>query len=132
MPTISRACEAGQLQRPPAGRGMLYRPLEANASRKTSPRHPGQGVEGRTPASPQGDERTGRERHGSSSGPIEILQLWVNLPSRLKMTPPRYTGVQPDAIPSIPLTDVGGHLRGISGAFANSTGSIESLTAYSC
>ena len=27
-------------------------------------------------------------------GPLELLQLWVNLPPRLKMTPPRYTGLQ--------------------------------------
>ena len=34
-------------------------------------------------------------------GPLEILQLWVNLPSRLKMTEPRYTGLQEDQIPSV-------------------------------
>jgi len=34
-------------------------------------------------------------------GPLEILQLWVNLPARLKKTPPRYVGVQRDAIPTI-------------------------------
>jgi quercetin 2,3-dioxygenase len=34
-------------------------------------------------------------------GPLEILQLWVNLPARLKMTPPRYVGLQRGAIPAI-------------------------------
>lgn len=34
-------------------------------------------------------------------GPLEILQLWINLPSRLKMTEPRYTGLQRDQIPAI-------------------------------
>ena len=29
-------------------------------------------------------------------GPLEILQLWVNLPPRLKMTAPRYIGLQRD------------------------------------
>ena len=38
-------------------------------------------------------------------GPLEILQLWVNLPSRLKMTEPRYTGLQRDQIPSITMDD---------------------------
>jgi redox-sensitive bicupin YhaK (pirin superfamily) len=33
-------------------------------------------------------------------GPLEILQLWVNLPSRLKMTQPRYVGLQRDDIPT--------------------------------
>src|SRR5688500_12240358 len=27
-------------------------------------------------------------------GPLEILQLWVNLPSRLKFSEPRYVGLQ--------------------------------------
>ena len=35
-------------------------------------------------------------------GKLEILQLWVNLPSRLKMTPPRYTGLQRENIPAFP------------------------------
>ena len=34
-------------------------------------------------------------------GPLEILQLWVNLPARLKMTEPRYIGLQQDEIPVI-------------------------------
>ena len=34
-------------------------------------------------------------------GPLEILQLWVNLPPRLKMTQPRYIGLQRDEIPAI-------------------------------
>jgi redox-sensitive bicupin YhaK (pirin superfamily) len=29
-----------------------------------------------------------------NGGPLEILQLWVNLPSRLKMTDPKYVGLQ--------------------------------------
>ncbi|MES2535524.1 MAG: pirin family protein [Pseudomonadota bacterium] len=34
-----------------------------------------------------------------TGGPLEILQLWVNLPARLKMTEPRYIGLQVDDIP---------------------------------
>ncbi|HEX2559905.1 pirin family protein [Phenylobacterium sp.] len=59
-------------------------------------------------------------------GPLEILQLWVNLPSRLKMTEPRYTGVQQDEIPS--LCDGGVELNLISGSHGGRTGPIESLT----
>ena len=36
-----------------------------------------------------------------SGGPLEILQLWVNLPSRLKMTKPHYVGLQAPDIPKI-------------------------------
>jgi redox-sensitive bicupin YhaK (pirin superfamily) len=59
-------------------------------------------------------------------GPLEILQLWVNLPSRLKMTPPRYTGVQADAIPA--LWCDGATVRLISGAWSGTTGPIHTLT----
>lgn len=34
-------------------------------------------------------------------GPLEILQLWVNLPSRLKMVDPNYIGLQKDDIPTV-------------------------------
>lgn len=60
-------------------------------------------------------------------GPMEILQLWVNLPSRLKMTEPRYSGVQADRIPSVPLPG-GGSLNLVSGKFEGQSGPIQSLT----
>jgi len=60
-------------------------------------------------------------------GPMEILQLWLNLPGRLKMTAPRYTGLQQDAIPSADLD--GARLNLISGRFAGLTGPIASLTS---
>lgn len=59
-------------------------------------------------------------------GPMEILQLWLNLPGRLKMTAPRYTGLQQDAIPAADLD--GARLNLISGKFAGLTGPIASLT----
>lgn len=34
-------------------------------------------------------------------GDLEILQLWLNLPARLKMTAPAYIGLQYDEIPHI-------------------------------
>src|SRR5687767_3369143 len=33
-------------------------------------------------------------------GPLEILQLWVNLPAKHKMTEPKYTGLQKEEIPT--------------------------------
>lgn len=59
-------------------------------------------------------------------GPLEILQLWVNLPARLKMTEPRYVGLQRDAIPSIARGGATVHL--ISGTFDGRPGPVESLT----
>ncbi|CAI3788751.1 hypothetical protein AHFPHNDE_02428 [Pseudomonas sp. MM227] len=73
--------------------------------------------------SPQSFKREG--------GPLEILQLWVNLPGRLKMTPPAYVGLQGADIPTItePLAEV----RLISGDYVSPghgarRGPIESLT----
>ena len=61
-------------------------------------------------------------------GPLEILQLWVNLPARLKMARPAYTGVQADQIPVISLADGKGTLELVSGTFEGRTGPIRSLT----
>lgn len=63
-----------------------------------------------------------------SGGPLEILQLWVNLPSRLKMTSPRYSGVQADGIPAIPLAEGQAVLNLIAGEFQGTPGPIHSLT----
>lgn len=59
-------------------------------------------------------------------GPMEILQLWVNLPARLKMTAPRYIGAQTEAIPAVPTQ--GGIVHLVSGGFGGATGPVESLT----
>ncbi|WP_380783007.1 pirin family protein [Sphingomonas sp. R86520] len=59
-------------------------------------------------------------------GPLEILQLWVNLPGRLKMTKPAYTGLQREDIPTILVE--GGTVNLISGNFGTERGPIESLT----
>ncbi len=61
-----------------------------------------------------------------AGGPMEILQLWVNLPARLKMTRPRYIGVQADAIPAISVDGAVVHL--VSGEWQGRRGAIESLT----
>ena len=60
-------------------------------------------------------------------GPLEILQLWVNLPSRLKMREPRYVGLQQADIPAIALPG-GGELNLIAGEWQGHAGPIETLT----
>ena len=52
----------------------------------------------------------------------------MNLPARLKMTTPAYTGVQAHEIPAIPIADGRGALELISGTFEGGTGPIRSLT----
>ena len=60
-------------------------------------------------------------------GPLEILQLWVNLPARLKMTPPRYVGLQREDIPAFPADDGRATLDVISGQWGGHAGPIQSL-----
>ncbi|WP_018918461.1 pirin family protein [Vreelandella zhanjiangensis] len=60
-------------------------------------------------------------------GPLEILQLWINLPARLKMSEPRYVGLQQDSIPAITLPS-GAELNLIAGEWGDTRGPIESLT----
>jgi quercetin 2,3-dioxygenase len=60
-------------------------------------------------------------------GPMEILQLWVNLPGALKMTTPRYVGLQADSFPGVTAGD-GATMHLVSGDFGGRTGPIESLT----
>jgi quercetin 2,3-dioxygenase len=61
-----------------------------------------------------------------AGGPMEILQLWVNLPARLKMSPPRYIGAQAEAIPAVEQGGATAHL--VSGSFAGASGPVDSLT----
>lgn len=59
-----------------------------------------------------------------NGGDLEILQLWVNLPAKYKMTEPKYIGLQKKDIPSIELDNgkvtmnaVSGNWEGVKGAF---------------
>jgi len=60
-------------------------------------------------------------------GPLEILQLWVNLPPSLKMTPPRYVGLQRDEIPAIPTPDGKGVVNLVSGEYLGRKGAMQPL-----
>ena len=63
-----------------------------------------------------------------AGGPIEILQLWVNLPSRLKMSEPAYTGLQRADIPALPLDGGKVTMNLIAGEWEGSSGPVRSLT----
>ena len=66
------------------------------------------------------------EEFKERGGPLEILQLWINLPKRLKMTAPNYVGLQRDAIPSVRSN--GATVNVIAGSFGGVRGPIDSLT----
>ena len=68
------------------------------------------------------------EEFKRSGGPLEILQLWVNLPARLKMTAPAYLGLQRDDIPKVALDDGRATLELIAGTWDGKAGPVRSLT----
>jgi len=73
-----------------------------------------------TEISPQAFMQTG--------GALEILQLWVNLPPNLKMTDPRYIGLQRDQIPVVESDEGRVRMQLVSGEYGGVTGPIPSLT----
>ena len=64
----------------------------------------------------------------ASGGPIEILQLWINLPARLKMSEPAYTGLQRADIPTLQQDGGKVSMNLIAGQWEGSTGPVRSLT----
>ncbi len=73
------------------------------------------------------EEKHSREFTGRG-GTFEVAQLWVNLPAKHKMTPPRYQELRADAIPSVPLPDDAGTARIIAGEFAGVRGPAATVT----
>jgi len=63
-----------------------------------------------------------------SGGPFEAIQLWVNLPARLKMTPPKYQTLTAGQIPEVPLAGDAGKVRVIAGDYEGAKGPAETFT----
>jgi redox-sensitive bicupin YhaK (pirin superfamily) len=61
-------------------------------------------------------------------GMFEMVQLWVNLPTKDKMAPPRYQGILTTEIPTVDLPDGGGAVRVIAGEFAGAKGPAKTFT----
>jgi hypothetical protein len=68
------------------------------------------------------------EEFKRKGGMEEVIQIWMNLPARLKMTKPNYTGLQKDKIPAIPFDNGKGTLNLTSGTFDGISGPVDSLT----
>ncbi|RAK58360.1 pirin family protein [Phenylobacterium hankyongense] len=86
------------------------------------------GVQWMTAGSGLVHEEVSPEDFKRQGGPMEILQLWVNLPGRLKMSTPHYVGVQADQIPALTADQGRATVNLISGAWGGQTGPISSLT----
>jgi quercetin 2,3-dioxygenase len=86
------------------------------------------GVQWMTAGSGLIHEEISPESFKRDGGPLEILQLWVNLPARLKMTPPHYVGLQQDVIPALRADDQRVTVNLIAGRFQGKDGPVHSLT----
>ena len=64
----------------------------------------------------------------AKGGPLEILQLWVNLPAKYKMTEPKYTGLQKEQIPAVALDNGHVTLHPVSGSWQDVEGPVQPLT----
>jgi redox-sensitive bicupin YhaK (pirin superfamily) len=72
---------------------------------------------------------TSSEEFKKSGGNVEIIQLWLNLPSRLKLTPPAYIGLQRSEIPEVVLDNGKVHVQVVSGSFNEINAPIQSIYA---
>jgi quercetin 2,3-dioxygenase len=61
-------------------------------------------------------------------GPLEIVQLWVNLPAKYKMTDPKYIGLQKEDIPTVEMDRGKVTVNAVSGNWNGTRGPIEPLT----
>ena len=72
------------------------------------------------------------EKHAAEfakkGGTLEMVQLWVNLPRSVKMSPPRYQTLLNDAIPVAELPNGAGRLRVIAGEYQGVRGPAETFT----
>ena len=61
-------------------------------------------------------------------GMLEMVQLWVNLPARDKMSAPRYQTLLDADIPQVELADGAGRLRVIAGEYVGRRGPAQTVT----
>ncbi|MBU1244183.1 pirin family protein [Myxococcota bacterium] len=61
-------------------------------------------------------------------GRLRGLQLWVNLPSTHKMSPPRYRGISPGEVPRVTLPG-GGSVLVLAGTYGGVTGPVRDVVA---
>lgn len=64
----------------------------------------------------------------ATGGTLEMMQLWVNLPAKDKMTPPNYQPINASDIPQVTLADSAGYVRVIAGSLDGIKGPAHTFT----
>ena len=70
------------------------------------------------------------DKFAKEGGTLEMCQLWVNLPAKHKMDPPRYQEILSDSIPVVSLGN-NSSVRVIAGQFMEATGPAQTCTVTS-
>ncbi|MGY3900971.1 pirin family protein [Aeromonas lusitana] len=68
------------------------------------------------------------EAFTQAGGTLDMVQLWVNLPAKHKMSAPGYQAIGSDSIPEHALADGAGLVRIIAGEYAGVTGPAHTFT----
>ncbi len=68
------------------------------------------------------------ENFKQQGGKLEILQLWVNLPAKHKLTTPKYVGLQKNEIPTLNLDEGNVLIEAVSGNWAGTKGAFQPLS----
>jgi hypothetical protein len=65
----------------------------------------------------------------ASGGTFQVMQLWINLPAKSKMSPPRYQEIRDADVPRVTLPDGVGTARIIAGDFGGTYGRARTFTS---
>ena len=68
------------------------------------------------------------EEFSKKGGPFQMIQLWVNLPAKDKMSKPKYQGITNDQLGKYPLPNDGGEIEVIAGEYNGIKGAAFTFT----
>jgi len=68
------------------------------------------------------------QEFSKKGGPFEMVQLWVNLPAKNKLTDPQYQAITADQMGKVALDDEGGVVNVIAGSFNQHKGPATTFT----
>lgn len=69
------------------------------------------------------------EDFSKKGGPFQMVQLWVNLPAKYKMSKPKYQSIKKDELQKLVLADHGGIIEVIAGNYQGVKGSASTFSA---
>jgi len=68
------------------------------------------------------------EQFSREGGDFQMVQLWVNLPAKFKMSPPKYQGIPNEDIAKVSLDNDAGLIEVIAGDYNGTTGSAQTFS----